>query len=67
MSPNPPPQGDVRCAVKLAAELNERIRAFWTRPGAHSGVPLTDDERAEYRRLLAELQQVERGDVTTAA
>jgi hypothetical protein len=50
-----------------ADELNEQIRAFWTRPGAHSGVPLTDEQRAEYQRLLAELQEVRREDVAAAA
>jgi hypothetical protein len=33
----------------------------------HPAVGLTDEQRAEYGELLAELRQVERGDVTTAA
>jgi hypothetical protein len=52
----PPPR-------RSAAELNERIRALYARPE----VPLGTEQREEYRRLLAELRQVERGDVTTAA
>lgn len=59
MSPTPPPAG----AARTAAELNAAIRALWSHPAAR----LTDEQRAEYRRLLAELRQVERGDVTTAA
>lgn len=59
MSPTPPPDGPARSAT----ELNERIRALF----AHRDARLTDEQREEYRRLLAELRQVERGDVTTAA
>ncbi|MFM9703569.1 hypothetical protein [Streptomyces galilaeus] len=59
MSPTPPPDGPARSA----AELNERIRALF----AHRDARLTDEQREEYRRLLAELRQVEQGDVTTAA
>jgi hypothetical protein len=46
-----------------ADKLNEQIRALWS----HPAVPLSEAQRAEYRRLLAELQRVERDDVTTAA
>lgn len=46
-----------------ADELNERIRALFT----HRDARLNDEERAEYQRLLAALQAVERGDVTEAA
>jgi hypothetical protein len=59
MSSTPPPQGPPRSA----AELNAAIRALWSHPAAR----LTDEQREEYHRLLAELRQVERGDVTTAA
>lgn len=59
MSPTPPPAGPARSA----AELNARIRALFT----HRDARLTDEQREEYRLLLAELRQVERGDVTTAA
>jgi Mor family transcriptional regulator len=59
MSPTPPPDGPARSA----AELNARIRALF----AHRDARLTDEQREEYRRLLAELRQVEQGDVTTAA
>ncbi|MGW5173082.1 hypothetical protein ACWERY_01785 [Streptomyces sp. NPDC004082] len=59
MPPTPPSRGPLRSA----AELNERIRALFT----HRDARLSDEQRAEYRRLLAELRQVERGDVTTAA
>ena len=61
--PTPPPAGDA-CS---AEELNARIRALWIGPGGHPAVGLDDERRAEYHRLLAELRQVERGDVTTAA
>lgn len=54
---SPPP------ARPSAAELNARIRALFT----HRDARLNDEQRAEYHRLLAELRQVERGDVTTAA
>lgn len=59
MSSTPPPSAPLRSAD----ELNAAIRALWSHPDAR----LTDEKRAEYRRLLAELQRVERGDVTTAA
>ncbi|MFF1547180.1 hypothetical protein [Streptomyces sp. NPDC058291] len=59
MSPTPPPEG----VVRSAAELNAAIRALWSHPAAR----LTDEQREEYRRLLAELRQVEQGDVATAA
>jgi len=58
MSPTPPPDG-----VRSAAELNAAIRALWSHPAAR----LTDEQREEYRRLLAELERVKQGDVTTAA
>lgn len=63
MSPTPPPDG----APLSAAELNERIRALWIGPGGHPAVGLTDEQRAEYQRLLAALRAVERGDVVEAA
>jgi len=49
--------------VRSAAELNAAIRRLFP----HRDARLTDEQRAEYRELLAELRQVERGDVTTAA
>jgi Mor family transcriptional regulator len=55
---SPPP-----LRVRSADELNAAIRALF----AHRDARLTDEQREEYRRLLAELRQVERGDVTTAA
>jgi hypothetical protein len=63
MSPIPPVEGPARSA----AELNAAIRAFWTGPGGHPSLPLSAEQRAEYQRLLAELDRVERGDVTEAA
>jgi hypothetical protein len=63
MSPTPPPDGPARSA----AELNERIRAFWIDGRGHPTLQLTDVQRAEYQRLLAELWRVEQEDVTTAA
>lgn len=59
MSSTPPPEGRLRSA----AELNARIRALFT----HRDARLTDEQRAEYQRLLTELRQVERGDVVEAA
>ena len=56
-----------RGPVRSAAELNQAIRALWTGPGGHPAVQLDDARRATYWRLLAELQQVERGDVVEAA
>ena len=46
MSPTPPPQGRVRSV----AELNRLIRALWPHPEKR----LTDAEREEYGRLIAE-------------
>lgn len=59
MPPTPPPTGPLRSA----AELNAAIRALF----AHRDARLTDEQREEYRRLLAELERVQRGGVTTAA
>ena len=59
MSPDSLPQGPLRSAE----ELNAAIRALFT----HRDARLSDEQRAEYRALLAELRQVELGDVTTAA
>lgn len=60
MPPTPP--------VRLtAAELNARIRAFWTDGRGHPAVGLTDKQRAEYQELLAQLERVKRGDVVEAA
>jgi Mor family transcriptional regulator len=59
MSPDVSPQPHVRSAD----ELNAAIRALFT----HRDARLSDAQRAEYRALLDELRQVERGDVTTAA
>ncbi|MFE0887945.1 hypothetical protein ACFW4Q_02720 [Streptomyces rochei] len=59
MSPSPSPRGRLRSAE----ELNAAIRALFT----HRDARLSDEQRAEYRALLDELRQVERGDVTTAA
>lgn len=60
MSSTPLPAGVVRSA---ADELNAQIRALWS----HKDARLTDEQRAEYRRLLARLREVERGDVVEAA
>ncbi|MEU1497224.1 hypothetical protein [Streptomyces sp. NPDC005732] len=60
MSPTPP-------ARPSAAELNAQIRALWIGPGGHPTLKLDDDRRAEYHRLLAALQAIERGDVAPAA
>ena len=63
MPSTPPRPGSARSA----AELNEAIRAFWTDGRGHPAVGLTDAQREEYRLLLVEVWQVERGDVTAAA
>lgn len=62
----PPTQPSRGCA-RTAAELNAAIRALWTGPGGHPTLRLDDEQRAEYHQLLAELDRVERGDITTAA
>jgi Mor family transcriptional regulator len=59
MPPTPPPPA----AARSAEERNARIRALFS----HRDARLDDAQREEYRQLLAELQEVERGDVTTAA
>jgi len=59
MPPTPPEQPRLR----TADELNAAIRALFT----HRDARLSDEQREEYRALLDELRQVERGDVTTAA
>lgn len=63
MPTSPPSRGPARSVE----ELNAAIRAFWMGPGGHPTLPLTDVQRAEYQALIAELERVERGDVTTAA
>lgn len=59
MPPTSPADGPVRSVE----QLNTEIRALFT----HRDARLSDEQREEYRRLLAELQQVEREDVTAAA
>ncbi|MFJ5644008.1 hypothetical protein [Streptomyces sp. NPDC093223] len=70
MSPTPPDRAPLRSAAEVDAvvrELNAAIRALWAGPGGHPTLGLTPARRAEYHRLLAELERVQRGDVTTAA
>lgn len=50
-------------SARSAAVVNEQIRALFT----HRDARLTDEQREEYRLLLAELRHVERGAVTAAA
>ncbi|MCI3155561.1 hypothetical protein ELQ39_28220 [Streptomyces sp. GB4-14] len=57
------PESLSRGPLRSAEELNAAIRALFP----HRDARLSDEQRAEYRALLAELEQVERGDVTTAA
>ena len=59
MPTTPPPDG----GAQSAAELNAQIRALWS----HPAVRLTDEQRAEYQRLLAALRRVERGEIVEAA
>jgi len=67
MPPTPSDSAPLRSAAEQVAEriaeLNERIRALFP----HRDVRLTDEQRATYRELLAELERVKRGDITTAA
>ena len=66
MPPTPSDSSPLRPAAEYAAELNERIRALWAGRG-HPAPPLSEAQRQEYQWLLAELERVKRGDVTTAA
>ncbi|GGX72955.1 hypothetical protein [Streptomyces anandii] len=50
-------------SVRSASELNERIRALWTRAGGS----LTAQERAEYELLVVEWAAAIRGKVIEAA
>jgi Mor family transcriptional regulator len=59
MPPTLPPDG----VARSAEELNAAIRALFS----HRDARLTDEQRETYHQLLAELDRVERGDVTTAA
>jgi hypothetical protein len=65
MPPTPLPQDRARSAERVA-ELNAAIRALWSGRG-YPAPPLSEAQRAEYHRLLDELDRVGRGDVTTAA
>ncbi|MFG3662133.1 hypothetical protein [Streptomyces sp. NPDC047706] len=59
MSPHSPTPGSMRSA----AEVNEQIRALWTR----SGGSLSAQERAEYELLVVEWAAAIRGAVAEAA
>lgn len=59
MPPTPPPPAPARSA----AELNAAIRALFP----HRDVRLDDEQREQYRELLAELERVKRAGITTAA
>lgn len=63
MPPTPPP----RDSARSAEELNAAIRAFWIDGRGHPQVPLSREQREQYEQLCAELERVQRGDVTTAA
>jgi hypothetical protein len=49
--------------VRSAAAINAAIRALWP----HPAVRLSDEERAEYERLVQEWAAAVRGDVVEAA
>ena len=67
-SPDPAPSRSAEeLAVERVAELNAEIRKLWIGPGGHPTLQLSPKRRAEYHRLLDELDRVGRGDVTTAA
>jgi hypothetical protein len=53
--------------VRSADDVNAEIRALWLGPRVHPAVGLTPEQRAEYHRLLAELDQLKRRGVTVAA
>ncbi|MFK4146069.1 hypothetical protein [Streptomyces sp. NPDC004065] len=57
------PEAVVPGSVRSAAELNERIRALWTR----SGGSLSAEERAEYELLVVKWAAAIRGEVVEAA
>lgn len=59
MPPTPPPDG----VLRTAAAVNADIRALWP----HPQVPLTDGQRAEYGRLIAEWAAAVRAEVVEAA
>jgi hypothetical protein len=59
MSPESVPSGSARSA----ADLNERIRALWTRANGS----LTAQERAEYEALVVQWASAIRKDVIEAA
>ena len=67
MSTPPPARPPLGSAAEQAAELNERIRAFWIDGRGHPTVGLTEQQREEYQGLLAELWAVEYGGVVEAA
>jgi hypothetical protein len=52
-----------RGSVRSAAELNERIRALWSR----SSGSLSAQKRTEYERLVAEWAAAIRGGLIEAA
>ena len=57
--PPTPPCGPVRSA----AAINAAIRALWP----HPAVRLSDEERAQYERLVQEWAQAVRDEVAEAA
>ncbi|MEV6167478.1 hypothetical protein AB0L99_04505 [Streptomyces sp. NPDC051954] len=59
MSPDSVASGSMRSA----AEVNEQIRALWTRAGGS----LSAQERVEYELLVVEWAAAIRGDVIEAA
>ncbi|GAA3814829.1 hypothetical protein ACFS5L_35805 [Streptomyces phyllanthi] len=59
MSPDSMTPGSVRSA----ADVNEQIRALWTRAGGS----LSEQERAEYELLVVEWAAAIRGEVIEAA
>lgn len=67
MPPTSPDPAEPRSADERVAELNAAIRALWIGPGGHPTVQLNPERRAEYERLCAELEQVRREGITTAA
>jgi hypothetical protein len=53
-------------SVRSADDVNEQIRALWTRTGGTGG-SLSEQERAEYELLVVEWAAAIRGELLKAA
>jgi hypothetical protein len=57
------PDGVCLGSVRSSAAINAQIRALWPHPDAR----LTDEERAEYERLIAEWAAAVQAEIVKAA